>query len=351
MATENNDVAYGSDETYEHTCDICREDQISVEAKAFCKVCRQYLCNACHRSHSRIQATRDHGILTGSDLPNSREVQFDEPKSDRESDELPTYTQGNEAPTSGYDRSICQVINQEEFDSGSSQVSSIEILRSGHFLLCSHVPPKIVLFNPHYTASFQVDLSSLPWSMTISSPLDAVVSLPNESCLQYVKIENLQSLKLAEKIQTKIMFRKLLKFKQDMIALSEDSKAYYFCVIDKEGHVKRHIRQEPKGSGMLKLVYFMALSPDSNAIYVTDFYNGCYGITLSGDVIFKYRSKSMNDYVGVATDLEGFIYLSGPGTGNIEMINTKGKKLKDFNMIKEFVWPYGLRCSTYEVIC
>ncbi|MEW8548341.1 MAG: hypothetical protein AB2693_32965, partial [Candidatus Thiodiazotropha sp.] len=44
----------------------------NVRAFGFCKECVQFLCSDCHNVHGRLQATRQHDVLQGKDMPKSQ---------------------------------------------------------------------------------------------------------------------------------------------------------------------------------------------------------------------------------------------------------------------------------------
>lgn len=67
MATAEN--VFPSDEYIQNICDLCREDDQRIEAKAFCTVCMQYLCGGCHKAHTRANASKLHNCLTGNEMP------------------------------------------------------------------------------------------------------------------------------------------------------------------------------------------------------------------------------------------------------------------------------------------
>lgn len=61
-----------SDEYIQHICDLCIQDDQEIEAKAFCTVCMQYICQSCYKSHLRANVSKDHKCLTGKDIPSKQ---------------------------------------------------------------------------------------------------------------------------------------------------------------------------------------------------------------------------------------------------------------------------------------
>nr|KAG5695191.1 hypothetical protein BaRGS_018313 [Batillaria attramentaria] len=54
----------------ERACDICRQEQVLVEAAAWCRSCMEALCSDCHRVHTRSRASRDHVLISMDSLMN-----------------------------------------------------------------------------------------------------------------------------------------------------------------------------------------------------------------------------------------------------------------------------------------
>ena len=46
---EYTDAFSASDEYIQHICDLCIQDDQEIEAKAFCTVCMQYICQSCYK--------------------------------------------------------------------------------------------------------------------------------------------------------------------------------------------------------------------------------------------------------------------------------------------------------------
>ena len=58
-----------SDESYELECGPCKTHNANKEANHYCKECNEYLCNACNDSHGKLRISKDHKVLSGSEMP------------------------------------------------------------------------------------------------------------------------------------------------------------------------------------------------------------------------------------------------------------------------------------------
>ena len=59
----------GSEEGFDYECDPCKVEEGIREAKHFCPVSQEYLCDDCHRHHRKMRATKSHKILFCEDIP------------------------------------------------------------------------------------------------------------------------------------------------------------------------------------------------------------------------------------------------------------------------------------------
>ena len=69
MAT--NVSIYGSDEISFQDCDVCTFQNVTSEAVSYCTIFSEYLCAACDKAHRGLKLTRNHKLLTGSNLPSA----------------------------------------------------------------------------------------------------------------------------------------------------------------------------------------------------------------------------------------------------------------------------------------
>ena len=58
-----------SDETYDQICGPCNTDGVQREACHYCQDCRQKICDTCKDYHRKLAVTRDHVIVSGSQVP------------------------------------------------------------------------------------------------------------------------------------------------------------------------------------------------------------------------------------------------------------------------------------------
>lgn len=525
-----------SDEYFQHVCDICIEDDRRLEANAFCAECLQYLCSACHKTHTRVSATKHHKLLTGKDLPAAKnnlplpcklhadniskyfcyehnvaycttckklnhrncnpiatidelcsndnnkaetelkidslqrlldemkrlkkvtEVQITDLKSQkldviltvqntrkqivRYLDELETTIlkkidvevaaglaaldrqrkdlngiihalnkQTNDCKDLLEKGSVAQVVVMsamldadlrkyngileegcenvfipnvhfrvegciQDIKEHITSLGEIELIKSragtrrsykdrnvvylGKFdlnlpsdtdislatavivmpnesiLVCDANNEKIKLFHQDNKTMSELELSSMPTGMALLTPDCLIVTLPCEVCLQRIKIKDKRRLILDIKTETNLICNLPIIYQNDLIVLAKDDSYRYWNIIDTRGKFKRCIRKESIEEGIFSSLYHQHLSPDNKIIYLTDKYNGCFGISVTtGDIVLNYKDENIRCSDGVCTDPEGFIYIAGYESDNIVMINKNGGKQKDIVSLKD----------------
>ena len=52
-----------SDELFDHVCDPCGNEGNIVEARQYCGVCSEFLCDPCVKYHRKFQITKNHKIV------------------------------------------------------------------------------------------------------------------------------------------------------------------------------------------------------------------------------------------------------------------------------------------------
>ena len=58
----------GCDVFCDHECGPCSVGGTRKEAKHFCQECQDYLCDSCKGYHGKLAVTRNHNIVSGSEI-------------------------------------------------------------------------------------------------------------------------------------------------------------------------------------------------------------------------------------------------------------------------------------------
>ena len=326
----------GPDQIADLLCDLCIHDDDHIEATAFCKDCKQYLCTTCHRVHQRGTATKQHEVVRGrNNLPQSNKQ-----RSEAHPEPVKDSAKTNVDKKAVY---LEQIAIGSSKDKYFSSVNAKETMIDGSMLVCDYGNYKLKLFDSDGDFLYEMGLSSEPYGLASLNSTEAIVTLPKESCLQNVKIKSNDMVQLGKKLKTKMKCEKILKYKEHFLVTAYDDVYFCISVIDWNGKLIQSLYNEPKQAvEIFESYYEIALSPDIKTVYITNKEDGCVGLSLTGEIIFKYKEPGEGGHFGVCTGPEGYIYVACFDSDKIIMLNKGGKKIKDLVSLK------GMRPSYVE---
>ena len=226
---------------------------------------------------------------------------------------------------------------------GQSQfyAENVVLLPNGGLILSNRNTKTLKMFDANYKKVSDLVMKSEPWSVALLpsdsfSASDAFVALPNVRSIMSVWILNTTSgLVSGKTYKTKVPYYRMATYNGDLVAnatvfaIGMDDSFYYFDLLDKHGKLLDRARKEQRPSTLFRGITSLCLSQDNMNVYITDTNNGCVGLSLDGNVVFKYKDETIECYSGICTDTEGFIYISGRDSDNLTMINDDGQKVKE----------------------
>ena len=154
-----------------------------------------------------------------------------------------------------------------------------------------------------------------------------------------VKIKSSHTIVLGKKLKTKKKCEKLLKYKEHFLVTEYDDVYFCISVMNSDGKLIQSLYNEPvilrsqneprQAMAIFESYYEIALSPDNKTVYITNKEDGCIGLSLTGEVIFKYKEPGEGSHYGVCSDPEGYIFVACYDSDKIIMLDKGGKKIKD----------------------
>ena len=110
------------------------------------------------------------------------------------------------------------------------------------------------------------------------------------------------------KIKHKILL--MTKYGEDILCVLNENDQFHLCVVDKniEDIIKTILKDDET---LFSYPGFIDVSADKNTFYVLDYYKGCYGITLEGQVAFQYQNPEAECYFGLVVNTDGLLIGSG----------------------------------------
>ena len=332
-------------DTIKTVCEVCIKNDESM-AIAICKNCQQLLCHVCHQDHSHDTPSQDGNVMnirclqptlnaTGNTQMPTRLAQrkwsvssTGSAKSDTQERERSAYPQAE---------FLGQIEVKSISDAERVSITEVECLPSG-LLLCDSGNKKLKLlkfFGQRHEILSEVSLTSDPGGIAFLNTKNAIVSLPEEKCIQKFRIKEKGILVLEERWRTIFKCSKLVKFHGDLIASAEDDFNFYIILMQKEGKLLRCIYNEPKPtSRLLHNMTALALSRNRRNILIVSQSIGCVGMTLAGEFTYRYRETGEHFHTGLCSDKQGNMYVGCYITDKIVMLSKTGEKLCDFISFK-----------------
>lgn len=340
-------------DTIKSLCEVCIKTDESM-AIAICKNCKQFLCHVCHQAHKHDTPSLDIKTVKTKCLPQPPSPTGKTPSPTGKTPSPTRKTQRKWSVSStGSTKSDtlereriaypqADFLGQIEVKSISDvervAVTAVESLPNGLLFVCDSGNYKLKLlrlFGQRHEIVSEVCLTSEPGGVAFLSSKNAIISLPEEKCLQKVKIKERANLVLQERRRTIFKCFKLVKYHGNLIASAQDDFNFYILVMDTEGKVLRCIYKEPKPtSRLLQNMSALALSRGGKTLLVVHQSLGCLGMLLSGDIVFKFSEPGEHFHTGLCSDINGNLYIGCYITDKIVMISKSGERLCDFLTFK-----------------
>ena len=204
-------------------------------------------------------------------------------------------------------------------------ISGCISLQDNRILLSDHNNRTLKLFSEAWKLHASIRLEERPWDITSVSSTQAIVSLPWVKMLQNVTVG--EQIKLGNQLKVdKPCFGVVHKGGKLYVSCMEDNKGG-IQVLSMTGECLTRIRNIGR-SCMYKCPFYLAVDKEDR-IYVSDYgTNILTCITKDGTGIYKYADTELKNPRGLAVDSQQNVYICGGGSNNIQMINSKGEKVK-----------------------
>ena len=221
-------------------------------------------------------------------------------------------------------------------DEKTAVVCALEAMPDGHLLVCDTANKKIKLVDADSEVLSEIVLASDPHGMVVFDTSEVTVSLPREKCLMNLRIDDDNNITLQNRWKTRARCNKLLKFQGDLITHSFDDSYCYCSIIDRQGKDLRCILKEARNSGgVSSKIRFMCLSLDHKILWITDDVNGCVGLSLDGELMFRHKRSGTSNFWGVCADTAGVVLLACYDTDKVLMMNEKGERMSDLVYVQD----------------
>ena len=125
------------------------------------------------------------------------------------------------------------------------KVNSVEMTNDGGLLVCDGGRKKVMLYDPNYKEISEISFLDTPYHLAMVSHDECIVALPDQSCVQYLKIKDGIGLELGSLVRTAQPCYRVLRYETNLIAVADDGFFTYVNVLDRRGRVIKRITKEP----------------------------------------------------------------------------------------------------------
>ncbi|XP_060605071.1 uncharacterized protein LOC132757720 [Ruditapes philippinarum] len=198
-------------------------------------------------------------------------------------------------------------------------------LKDGRIAIVDMKNSKLKVFDTKFTQPCTIQLSLEPRDVTVISPQEVAVSLPDESKIQFVSTG--KKLQTTRSILTSLPCYGITCHSQELVVLCDDgfsTKAIEF--IDFEGKVLKTLKMNTSGKVLLKNPWNIATSVDGQQFCVTD-KGRLVNFDIKGNILFEYTDKNLENARGLAVDDSGRFFVCGTSSNNVHQVSADGKQL------------------------
>ena len=210
-------------------------------------------------------------------------------------------------------------------DKSKCEIVGAAFLADDRVVIADMNNKKLKLFDPKFAKAQSVTLTSEPRGVTVISPTEIAVTLPDESKIQLVSTH--KKLTTTRSILTSLPCYGITKnTNQELVVLCDDGfKTTAIQVLDLDGKDLKTLKMNQRGHVMLKNPWDLAVNLDGQQVCVTD-RGKLVCIDLEGNHVFQYADENLVNARGVVVDELGRYYVCGTGSGNVHQVSADGKK-------------------------
>ena len=222
-------------------------------------------------------------------------------------------------------------------------ISSFEILPDGRKILIDQANKKLKLYNHNNFLITEHVLSEEPFNILALSSTEAVVSTGTNTLLKVTIGDGLA----VTETKSKYVLGASIRRGEDIIAILHISGIDCVSVLNKDSTIKKTIIKDDNKTLFRNPLYLDA-SDDRSMLFVVDWYNGCFGFTMDGQVQLHYQDQEEKTYIGIAVGRD-CLFLGvrdGKNSHNVQKVNFSGERVACADFGKS--WP--LRVVDNELV-
>ena len=314
-----------SDEYFDHVCGPCEGEEGMIEAKQYCGVCSEFLCDPCVKHHRKLPITKNHKIVPAHTVSVSSSLHF--PPADSQADAKPLGAITKQVTKVMQDKKIGllgkHMQSRRDVDIRlDSPISGCAVMPNGDIVLCERGERnsgRLTLFDKSWVNQGNLRIPGI-YDVSVVDPNTVVVTVAEKKILQYV--QTLPHLQLGRTIQldSECLFV-CVSGDNIYIRCTTSDKRREIRVLGLDGTEKHQVPVDRNSSP-----WDITLSPSGEKIFFTDLNsNTITCMTVDGRIVYRYKDNNLKGARGVYCDLEDNLFVCGFRSHTVQAITHDGK--------------------------
>ena len=214
-------------------------------------------------------------------------------------------------------------------DKNAPVITGCAFMPNGYLVACDNVNYKIKLFDSSLSPLDSLKLISNVYGVSIVDANSVIVTLPIKYQLQFVHV--MPKLKLGDVIQMEASCWGVHAYGHEIFVISGDPDE--IRVIDKQGNMKRRIKQTNDGSNLFSKPYNITVSTDGNKIFVSDIGSkSVLCMAVDGNLIYQYKDADLKTPQGLISDGEDNVLVCESSSSKVHVLRSNGKRHGTFSV-------------------
>ena len=244
-------------------------------------------------------------------------------------------------------RAVTNIITSDgssSSDKNSCCFSGCTYITHGRIILADWNNNKLKMFNKNHIMVSMLEFESNPWDVKRIDDSKVVVTVPAEQRV-YVICYAGQCLEIVTSFVTDGECWGVTPINGKFVVTCDPwSKAPSLKVFSDTGKQLAFFQKDAKGEMLFQRAQHIAADDINNILYVSDGrQHHVIAITMTGQLVFRYRHEKLEYPTGVAVDNQGHLYICGKDSSNVHQLSKDGHFLRIlFNKKDNIASPRGI---------
>jgi hypothetical protein len=199
-------------------------------------------------------------------------------------------------------------------------------LSDGRILLVDHFNRSVKLFDQSGKVEDELVLDDRPWDVTMLNDTTAAITWDNSRNIQLISVG--QYLSKHSQIQTRFVARGITASNGHLVVTCKVGEKC-LKILTRYGEVVKSISTNISGRGLFGYPEYVIANTDGTVFYVSDWgKEQLIAVSRDGEIVFRYSHWDLTWPYGVATDLQGNVYVCGYRSKNVHQLTSDGRHIR-----------------------